>query len=55
VEQLCILRAPYRGVISGTRLESVSSVRESVKTGLEPEDRGIAIFGAVIRKRLLAG
>jgi hypothetical protein len=36
----------------GTRLELVSSVWESVKRGLEPGGRGIAIVVAVTRKRL---
>jgi hypothetical protein len=31
----------------------VSSVRVSVKGGLEPGDKGIAIVGAVTRKRLV--
>jgi hypothetical protein len=31
----------------------VNSVQESVKRKLEPEGRGIAIVGAVTRKRLL--
>jgi hypothetical protein len=30
----------------------VSSIRESVKRGVEPGGRGIAIVGAVTRKRL---
>jgi hypothetical protein len=42
-----------REVISGTRLESVSYVGDSVKTGLEPGERGIAIVGDVSRKHLL--
>jgi hypothetical protein len=33
--------------------DQVSSVRESVKRGLEPGDRGIAIVEAVTRKRLV--
>jgi hypothetical protein len=37
VEELCFLRGPCRGVISKTRLVGDSSVRESVKRGLEPE------------------
>jgi hypothetical protein len=34
-------------------VSSVSSVRESVKRGLEPGNRGIAIVGAVTRKHLV--
>jgi hypothetical protein len=38
----------------GTSLELlVSSVRESVKRGLEPEGRGIAVVGSVTEKRLV--
>jgi hypothetical protein len=40
------------GYMQGVRLE-LSPVRESVKRGLEPRGRGIAIVGAVTRKRLV--
>jgi hypothetical protein len=46
-----------REIVSEMSLElsqlRVSSVRESVKIGLEPGGRGVAIVGAAIRKRLV--
>jgi hypothetical protein len=52
VEKLRFLRGPCRDVISGTRLE-LSSVRESVRKGLEPGGRVIALVEAVTKKRLV--
>jgi hypothetical protein len=52
METLCFLRGPCRDVISKTRSVD-SSVRESVKKGLEPGGRGIAVVGAVTGKRLV--
>jgi hypothetical protein len=48
IEEMCFLCGPCQDVIS-----LVSSVWESVKRGLEPRGRGIAIVGTVTRKRLV--
>jgi hypothetical protein len=54
IEELCFIRGPCRDVISkGPSFSLVSSVRKSVKRGLEPGGRGIAIVGALTRKRLV--
>jgi hypothetical protein len=53
MEELCFLHGLCRELVSGTRLKSVSSVRDSVKIGLELGGRGIAVVGAITRKRVL--
>jgi hypothetical protein len=42
-----------RSYLEDNWVDPVGSVRESVKKGLEPGGRGIAIVGAVTRKRLV--
>jgi hypothetical protein len=54
IEQLCFLCGPCRDVISKGHGQLIGSyVRESVKERTWARGRGIAVVGAVIRKRLV--
>jgi hypothetical protein len=54
MEEMCFLYGPCRDVISkGHGYRLMISVREYVKRGLELGGRGIAIVGALTRKRLV--
>jgi hypothetical protein len=54
MEELCFLRGPCRDVMSkGQGYTLASSVRESMKRGLESGGRAIFIVRAVTKKRLV--
>jgi hypothetical protein len=53
VEELCFLCRPCRDVIIRDKVNSLSSVRESVKRGLEPEVEKSALLEAVAREQLV--
>jgi hypothetical protein len=54
MEELCFLCGPCPDVISKGHGQLIdNSVQESVKRGLEPRGKGIAIVRAITRKRLV--